>query len=114
MGYAIPKDVDNALTASMEIKTPNKVKQVVYGKLEGTLNSLLAMSNNQVAKIFINLDVRRSGSSPAIEAKKFSDSVISNQPHRLSILVFCGTKEAGARAFSDAGVYTSSPQSVKK
>jgi hypothetical protein len=87
---------------------------VVYGKLEGTLTSFLAMSNNQVAKFFIDLDVRRTASSPAIEARKFGDSVISNHPHRLSVLVFTGPKDAGLRAFREAGATMASPQSARK
>ena len=87
---------------------------MVYGKLEGTLTSLLAMSNNQVAKFFIDLDVRRTASSPAIEARKFGDSVISNHPHRLSVLVFTGPKDAGLRAFREAGATMASPQSARR
>ena len=64
MDYAVPVEVHNNLQATLVVQTPNKVKQVVYGKLSGTLNSLLAMSNNQVAKFFVELDVKRTGSDP--------------------------------------------------
>ena len=71
------------------------------------------MSNNQVAKFFINLDVKRTCNDPEMEAKKFSDSVISNSKNRISVLVFTGTKENGVRAFRDAGL-TASPDSALK
>ena len=72
------------------------------------------MSNNQVAKFFIDLDVHRTGTSSEIKAKKFGDSVISNQAHRLSVLVFTGPKDAGARAFAEAGATMASPRSARK
>ena len=60
------------------------------------------MSNNTVAKFFLELDVRRKDTDPALKPRKFSDSVISDSPNRISILVFTGSKENGARAFRES------------
>lgn len=56
INFALPNEIDNDLKARLVIQTANKVKQVIYGSLEGSLNSLLALSNNQVAKLWITLD----------------------------------------------------------
>ncbi len=46
ISFGLPTEIDNDLQARLVIQTANKVKQTVYGSIEGSLNSLLAMSNN--------------------------------------------------------------------
>lgn len=56
ISFGLPAEIDNNLKARLVIQTANKVKQVIFGSIEGSLNSLLALSNNQVAKLWITMD----------------------------------------------------------
>jgi len=46
INFGLPSEIDNDLKVRLVIQTSNKVKQVRYGCIEGTLNSLIALSNN--------------------------------------------------------------------
>ena len=46
--------------------------------------------------------MRRTHSDEPLKPRKFSDSVISDSPNRISILVFTGSKENGNRAFKES------------
>jgi hypothetical protein len=63
--YAVPKEVENDLNAKIVIQTAQKVRQVVYGRLEGSLNSLMAMSNNVVAKMWLDIDLSANAENSA-------------------------------------------------
>lgn len=46
ISFGLPTEIDNDLKARLVIQTSNKVKQAIYGNIEGSLNSLIALSNN--------------------------------------------------------------------
>ena len=46
INFGLPSEIDNDLKVRLVIQTSNKVKQVRYGRIEGSLNSLIALSNN--------------------------------------------------------------------
>lgn len=92
--YALPSEIDNELKARLVIQTANKVRQVVYGSIEGSLNSLLALSNSKVAKLWINMDAAMNSSKGSPASVKISDAKSSNSSTCLSILVYTGGKES--------------------
>lgn len=92
--YALPSEIDNELKARLIIQTANKVRQVVYGSIEGSLNSLLALSNSKVAKLWINMDAAMTSSKANPASVKISDAKSSNSSVCLSVLVYTGGKES--------------------
>jgi len=94
ISFGLPAEIDNDLTAKLVIQTANKVKQVVYGSIEGSLHSLIALSNNKVAKLWIGMDPTMTSQVRAPAASKISDACASSSKTRISILAFVGRKEA--------------------
>ncbi len=46
INFGLPSEIDNELKVKLMVQTANKVRQIVYGSIEGSLNSLMAYSNN--------------------------------------------------------------------
>ena len=64
INFGLPSEIENDLQVRLVIQTANKVKQVVFGSIGGSLNSLLALSNNKVAKLWIDIDPTMTSSKP--------------------------------------------------
>jgi len=94
INFGLPSEIDNDLKVRLVLQTSNKVKQVRYGSIEGSLNSLMALSNNQVAKLWINMDPAMTSKKAIPEPTKISDAQNSQSPTRLAVLVYTGSKDS--------------------
>lgn len=94
INFGLPTEIDNDLKARLVIQTSNKVKQVIYGSIEGSLNSLLAMSNNQVAKLWIQLDPEMMSGKATVAPVRISDAKNCQSPVRVALLLYTGSKES--------------------
>ena len=52
------------------------------------------MSNNQIVKLYVNLDPEMTSQRSAPDTLKISDAKSSRCPTRLALLVYTGRKEA--------------------
>ena len=94
INFGLPSEIDNNLQARLVIQTANKVKQVIFGSIAGSLNSLLALSNNKVAKLWIDMDPTMNSHKREPEPTRISDAKNSQCPTRLCILVYTGSKDS--------------------
>ena len=94
INFGLPSEIENDLQVRLVIQTANKVKQVVFGSIGGSLNSLLAMSNNKVAKLWIDIDPTMTSSKPSKDPIRISDAKSSRNPYRVSVLAFTGAKDS--------------------
>lgn len=94
ISFGLPAEIDNDLQAHLVIQTSNKVKQVKFGSISGSLNSLLALSNNKVAKLWIDMDPTMNAEKRQPEPKRISDAKNSSCSTRLGIFVFTGSKDS--------------------
>ena len=94
ISFGLPAEIDNDLQARLVIQTANKVKQSVFGSISGSLNSLLALSNNKVAQLWIDMEPSMATSNRQPESKRISEAKNSSCPTRLSIFAFTGSKDA--------------------
>jgi len=68
---------------------------VIYGQLEGSLNSLMALSNNVVAKLWLDLDLNATSDNTALrKSTKFNSSSSSSAATKLGVLVFTGARDS--------------------
>lgn len=94
INFGLPSEIDNNLQARLVIQTANKVKQVIFGSIAGSLNSLLALSNNKVAKLWIDMDPSMNSQKREPEPTRISDAKNSQCSTRLCILVYTGSKDS--------------------
>ena len=92
--FGLPSEIDNNLQARLVIQTANKVKQVVFGCIEGSLNSLLALSNNKVAKLWIDMNPNMSSDQREPAPSRISDAKNSQSSTRLGIFAYTGSKDS--------------------
>ena len=93
--FGLPSEIDNNLQARLVIQTANKVKQVVFGCIEGSLNSLLALSNNKIAKLWIDMNPNMSSADKREPAPtRISDAKNSQSKTRLGIFAYTGSKDS--------------------
>ena len=82
--YQVPSTVDPELSAALVVQTAQKMRQVVYGKIEGTLNSLLSISSGEVAKMQVGMDLGATiESGRQREAQKIARGAISGEKHSI-------------------------------
>ena len=72
--FGLPSEIDNNLQARLVIQTANKVKQIVFGCIEGSLNTLLALSNNKIAKLWIDMNPNMSSDQREPAPTRISDA----------------------------------------
>ena len=93
--FGLPSEIDNNLQARLVIQTANKVKQVVFGCIEGSLNSLLALSNNKVAKLWIDMNPNMTSDQRQTPAPtRINDAKTSQSSTRLGIFAFTGSRDS--------------------
>ena len=77
------------------IQTANKVKQVIYGSIEGPLNTLLATSNSKVAKLSIDMDPSMTCKKKCSVAGRIADAARGSHARcRVSLLAYTGSKDS--------------------
>ena len=72
--FGLPSEIDNNLQARLVIQTANKVKQVVFGSIEGSVNSLIALSNKKIAKLWIDMDPSMTSDKREPASARISDA----------------------------------------
>ena len=92
--FGLPSEIDNNLQARLVIQTANKVKQVVFGSIEGSVNSLIALSNKKIAKLWIDMDPSMTSEKREPASARISDAKNSQSSTRLGIFIYTGGRDS--------------------